>query len=42
MADEHDWQARQVGGDALVQLSQIVYALTPAVPLSKETEILRR
>ena len=42
MADEHNWQARQVGCDALVHPPQIVYAFTPAVPLSKEAEILRR
>ena len=38
MADEHDWQARQVGGDALVQRPQIVYAFTPAVPLGKKSK----
>jgi hypothetical protein len=42
MADEHDWQARMVGGDALVQPPEIVDAFAPAVPLGKEAEILRR
>lgn len=42
MADEHDWQAWMVDGDALAQPPEIVYAFAPAVPLSKEAEILRR
>lgn len=41
-ADEHDWQARMVDGDTLAQPPEIVYAFVPAVPLSKEAEILRR
>ena len=42
MADEHDWQARMVGGDALVQPPEIIDAFAPAVPLGKEAEILQR
>jgi hypothetical protein len=41
MTNEHDWQARQVGDDALVQRPKIVYAFTPAVPLGKKAKVLR-
>ena len=42
MADKHDWQARMVSGDALVQPPEIVDAFAPAVPLGKDAEILQR
>ena len=36
MADEHDWQARVVDGDALVQAPEIVYAFAPAALSAKK------
>ena len=38
MTDEQERQARMIGGDAVVEMPEIIDAFPPAIPLGEEAE----